>query len=146
MLNIQIPMWRTFRNFVNHLQTYPLLSPDLAARKQVNQWLRARPCLTVEGWLQRYWVPPTIPKALPSPLIEFVYQHLTEYSGLAIGRVYPSDRLVEDLKFPLVCWFDWGLTLCDDFQTCFGIDITDTFDETAFITIADLVYYLNDQM
>lgn len=139
-------MWRTFRNLVQSLQTYPLLSPDLKVREQVNQQLRLRACLTAEAWYIRHWTPPAVPKAFPQPLIDFVYRALGEYSGLVIGRVYPQDRLLEDLKFPLVCWFDWGLRLCEDFQAHFGVDITDSFDETRLITVSDLVFYLRQQL
>lgn len=139
-------MWRPFRNFVSNLQTYRFLSPDLAMRQQVNQQLRSRPCLTAQEWFIRYWTPPAVPRALPQTLIEFVYQHLADYSGLKMGRIWPSDCLQEDLQFALVCWFDWGLNLCEDFERSFGVDITDTFDETNLITLADLVHYLHQQL
>ncbi|HEY9878823.1 MAG TPA: hypothetical protein V6D29_10230 [Leptolyngbyaceae cyanobacterium] len=139
-------MWQTFRNFVSNLQTYQFLSPDLAVRHQVNRQLRSRPCLTAEEWYIRYWTPPAVTVNPPQDLIEFTYERLSHYSGLTMGRVHPSDRLEEDLRFPLVCWFDWGLTLCTDFEQAFGIDITDTFDETLLITIADVVNYLHGQL
>jgi hypothetical protein len=75
-------------------------------------------------------------------LIEFLYTHLQEYTGLEVGRLQPSDRLVDDLQFPSICWFDWGLTLCTDFYDAFGVDISDQFDEGCLETCADLVDFL----
>jgi hypothetical protein len=135
-------MWQPFKNFVSSLQTYQFLSPDLAVRQQVNRQLRSRPCLSCEAWFIRYWTPPAVTQALPPDLVEFTFHRLAEYSGLSLGQVQPQDRLLEDLQFPLVCWFDWGLTLCADFEQHFGIDITPRFDETQLITVADLVEYL----
>lgn len=139
-------MWRQFKNLVTHLQTYPALSPDLAERQAVNRHLKSRPKLSVQSWYIQHWTPPVVPRPLSEPLIEFAYKHLKTYSGLEMGRVRPQDRLVEDLQFPLVCWFDWGPTLCEDFFQQFGIDITDTFDETQFVTVADLIHYLEQQL
>lgn len=137
-------MWQLFKQFVGNLQSYPYLSPDLTVRRQVEQQLRSRPCLDLSAWRSQYWQRPILPAAPPpSPaLIEFVYRQLATYSGLPMGRVRPSDRLQEDLCFAQVCWFDWGLTLCDEFEQSFGIDITDSFDETQLSTLADLVSYL----
>jgi hypothetical protein len=83
---------------------------------------------------------------LPQPLIEFVYNRLGAYSGLEVGSIHPKDRLVDDLRFPAVCWFDWGLNLCEDFQATFGVDISDTFDETRLVTCADLMEFLEQQL
>lgn len=82
---------------------------------------------------------------LPKPLIDFAFHRLEAYSGLTVGRIKPSDRLLEDLHFPAVCWFDWGITLCDDFYATFGIDMLDHFDETQFCTCADLITFLHQQ-
>ena len=101
---------------------------------------------TTPSWYIQHWTPPAVPRPLPEPLIAFAYKHLKTYSGLDMGRVRPQDRLVEDLQFPLVCWFDWGPTLCEDFFQQFGIDITDTFDETQFATVADLIRYLEQEL
>ena len=135
-------MWRQLKNLVMHLQTYPALSPDLGERQVVNRHLKTRPPLSAQEWYIRYWTPPAVPRPMSSSVIEFAYKHLKTYSGLDSGRLQPQDRLVEDLQFPLVCWFDWGLTLCDDFYEQFGIDLTETFDETQFRTLADLIAYL----
>jgi hypothetical protein len=139
-------MWHPLRNFVNSLTTYMALSPDMVARQRVNQWLRSRPLLTSNEWFIRYWTPPAVPRALPQPLIDFAYSHLAAYSGLDIGRIQPTDHLIDDLAFPAVCWFDWGLTLCEDFYQTFGLDISEDFDETQFVTCADLVHYLCQQL
>ncbi|WP_017299694.1 hypothetical protein [Nodosilinea nodulosa] len=139
-------MWQPLKNFVNSLTTYMALSPDMVARHRVNQWLQSRPCLTSDQWFVRYWTPPAVAHALPQPLIAFAYHHLHAYSGLEIGRVRPSDHLVDDLAFPAVCWFDWGLTLCEDFYTTFGLDISEHFDETQLFTCADLINFLGQQL
>ncbi|HIK46252.1 MAG TPA: hypothetical protein IGR64_15435, partial [Leptolyngbyaceae cyanobacterium M65_K2018_010] len=68
------------------------------------------------------------------------------YSGLEIGRLRPNDRLLEDLQLPAVCWFDWGITLCEDFYNTFGVDLADQFDETQLATCADLVLFLNQRL
>jgi hypothetical protein len=134
------------KNFVNSLTTYMALSPDMVARHRVNQWLRSRPCLTCEQWFIRYWTPPALPRALPKPLIDFAYQQLHIYSGLELGCVKPTDHLVDDLAFPAVCWFDWGITLCEDFYETFGLDISEHFDETQLFTCGDLIGFLGQQL
>jgi hypothetical protein len=123
-------MWQPLTNFYNSLTTYHLLSPDLKVRQQVIEWLHTRPRLSCDEWFQRYWVPPKVPQALPRDLIEFIFERLETYSGLPVGYLQPQDRLVEDLQFPAICWFDWGFTLCEDFHTAFGVDMLDHFDET----------------
>ncbi|PSN10517.1 hypothetical protein C7293_27795 [filamentous cyanobacterium CCT1] len=139
-------MWRPLKNFVNSLTTYMALSPDMVARQRVNQWLRSRPCRTCNEWYIYHWTPPVVSRPLPQPLIDFVYQQLHAYSGLEIGCVLPSDRLVEDLAFPAVCWFDWSITLCEDFYATFDLDISEHFDETQFLTCADLINFLHQQL
>lgn len=139
-------MWQPLKNLVGSLQTYRVLSPDLAVRQQVNSWLANRPCLGAEEWFVVHWTPPAVAAAYPATLVQFLYLHLEQCSGLTIGRLRPQDRLLEDLKFPLVCWFDWGLTLCDEFYTCFGVDLTDCFDETQFHTLSDLMGFLGRQL
>jgi hypothetical protein len=113
-------------------------------REQVNQWLSSRPCLTCEDWFHRHWASPSL--GMPKALVEFIYDRLSTYSGLTVGCINPTDRLLEDLHFPAVCWFDWGLTLCDDFYHAFGIDILDDFDETQFTTCADLMTFLQTHL
>ncbi|WOD37873.1 hypothetical protein [Nodosilinea sp. E11] len=139
-------MWQPLRNLVNSLTTYMALSPDMVTRQRVNQWLRSRPCLTSTEWFIRYWTPPAVPRALPRALSDFAYEQLHAYSGLDIGRVRPSDHLIDDLAFPAVCWFDWGITLCEDFDEIFALDISEQFDETQFTTFADLIHFLHQQL
>lgn len=139
-------IWRPLNNLVKSLKTYRLLSPELDARQQVNQWLATRPCLSSEEWFLTHWTPPAAIEIFPKPLIDFIYHRLQDYSGLRVGCIYPGDRLVDDLCFPAVCWFDWGLTLCDDFYTSFGTDISDTFDETQLVTCADLIHFLSQEL
>lgn len=122
------------------------LSPDMVARQRVNQWLRSRRCLTCVEWYIYHWTPPAVLRPLPETLIDFVYQQLHAYSGLEIGCILPSDHLVDDLAFPAVCWFDWSITLCEDFYDTFGLDISEYFDETQLFTCADLVNFLNQQL
>ena len=139
-------IWRPLNNLVNSLKTYHLLSPDSKARREVNQWLAPRPRLSCHEWFLTYWATPKGGPSLPQPLVEFIYSRLENYSGLRVGRIRPEDRLVADLRFPAVCWFDWGLSLCEDFQKVFGVDIADTFDETQLETCADLIYFLNHKL
>jgi hypothetical protein len=139
-------IWRPLNNLVNSLKTYHLLSPDPKARQDVNDWLARRPNLTCQEWFLTHWTPPAVAQALPQPLIEFVYDRLQHYSGLQVGSINPQDRLVKDLRFPGVCWFDWGINLCEDFQKAFGIDISDSFDESRLKTCADLVFFLEQQL
>ncbi|MGB5975615.1 MAG: hypothetical protein WBG38_19975 [Nodosilinea sp.] len=134
------------KNFVNSLTTYMALSPDMVARQRVNQWLRSRPCLTCDEWFRYYWTPPAVARPLPKALSDFAFNQLAAYSGLEIGRVRPADRLVEDLAFPAVCWFDWSITLCEGVHATFGLDISECFDETQFLTVADLVTFLAQQL
>ncbi|MFM7471616.1 MAG: hypothetical protein ACKO5P_08935 [Nodosilinea sp.] len=133
-------------NLVNSLLTYSWLSPDVGTRKELCQILLYRPYLNCDQWFDRYWTPPFVQQTYPKPLIEFVYNHLGVYTGLEVGRLRPSDRLVEDLQFPRICWFDWGLNLCADFYHTFGIDISEQFDETGLLTFADLISFLNLQL
>ena len=139
-------IWRPLNNLVNSLKTYHLLRPDPKARREVNQWLATRPGLNSQDWFKAYWAAPGGKKPLPEPLVKFIYDRIGHYSGLKVGHIHPQDHLVSDLRFPAVCWFDWGLSLCEDFQTMFGVDISATFDETQLETCADLLYFLNQQL
>ena len=130
-------------NLVNSLITYGWLSPNLAIQRRLSHWLLTRPYLSCDQWFNRYWNQPGLARAYSRELIQFLYTHLQEYTGLEVGRLQPSDRLVDDLQFPSICWFDWGLTLCTDFYDAFGVDISDQFDEGCLETCADLVDFLN---
>jgi len=139
-------IWRPLNNLVKSLKTHHILSPDPKARQEVNQWLSERPCLSCQEWYLIHWTPPAVAKPCPQPLIEFLYDRLPYYSGLQVGCIHPKDHLVSDLRFPAVCWFDWGLCLCEEFYATFETDISDVFDESQLDTCADLVLFLQQQL
>lgn len=132
-------MWHRLKNLVFSLKTYDALSPDLKVRRQVNRSLRQRPALNCEQWFQAFFQPQGITNTVAS----FAYTHLERYSGLEIGRVLPTDRLEQDLHWTQVCWFDWELHLYDDFWQQFGVDISDSLEESTLLTIKDLIAFLN---
>lgn len=113
----------------------------MALRRRVNQQLRHRPRLSSATWSSLFFEIGS--EAISPSLLSFIYTQLKTYSGLETGRIRPSDRLIEDLRFPLVCWFDWSSQLCDDFYNTFQVDISDEFDESLLKTVSDLVCFLN---
>lgn len=135
-------MWRRLKNGLLSLHTYADLSPDLGLRRRINQVLRSRPSLNLEEWYATFWQPLSISREIAT----FVYEHLEHYSGLQFSNVLPSDRLQEDLQFPLVCWFDWEGILCDDFRDRFGVEISDQWDIQILTTVKDLILFLNQQL
>ena len=135
-------MWRRLRNIFASLRAYADLSPDWRTRQRVNQFLSDRPALDAEEWFKQFWQP----QAITQPIAVFVYIQMTTYSGLEFARVRPNDRLVEDLCLPLVCWFDWHLSFCEDFSAHFGINLSDRFDPDQCNTVKDLVVFLNHQL
>lgn len=136
------PMWRQVNNYIHSVQTYQDMSPDLSMRQQVNRSLRHRRPLSIEAWCQKFYQET---QSQRSTLL-FIYQTLEPYSGLEFNRVRPYDHLVNDLQFPLVCWFDWATSFCDDVTAHFDIDISDCFDETDFDTLAELIQFLENQL
>lgn len=135
--------WQQANNYIHSVQTYQDMSPDLSMRHQVNQCLRQhRGSLSVDDWCDEFY---QATKSQRSTLL-FIYRTLADYSGIEFNRVRPHDRLVDDLQFPLVCWFDWSISFCDDVVAQFGIDISDCFDETCFDTLADLIFFLDAQL
>jgi len=118
------------------------LSPDLRMRGRVNKALRHRPNLTVTEWHQTLWQSHEVAEVIS----EFVYQKMRAYSGVEFGRVRPGDRLNEDLHLPLICWFDWESSFCEEFYNSFGIDLEMAFDAGEFTTLGDLVLFLNRQL
>ncbi|NJM86078.1 MAG: hypothetical protein HC769_10930 [Cyanobacteria bacterium CRU_2_1] len=134
-------MWHRLKNFVSSFSTYDDLSPDVNMRQQVNQRLQDRPALNSEEWFESFYKSNGISPAIAA----FAYTHLAEYSELDFSRVLPSDRLEEDLHWTNVCWFDWDLSLCDDFYHHFKIDISDTLADFNFVTIEEFVSFLNCQ-
>jgi hypothetical protein len=135
-------MWRKFKEIVLNFSTYTDLSPDVEARRRVNQALRDRQALNLDQWFEFFWRP----RGMTRAVVAFVYTYLQKYSGLHIGRVRPGDRLEQDLQFTLVCWFDWQMSLCEDFLGCFGVDISDRVDLSAFSTVEEFVKFLNHQL
>ena len=134
-------MWQRLTNSIQSLKTYGDLSPDLRLRCRINRVLRDRPRYRLDRWYQTFWQP----LGVSSEIAEFVYQQMETYSGLTFAHVLPSDRLTEDLSLPLVCWFDWESTLCDDFYDRFGVDISSSFDVCELATIQELVVFINQQ-
>ena len=132
--------WQKANNYLHSLGAYPDMSPDLATRDRVNQSLRQhRRPLSPQAWCEEGV------RVTQSQFetVLFVYRPLGTYSGIEFSRVRPHDRLVDDLQLPMVCWFDWSVTFCDDVATQFGIDISDCFDETRFVTLADMIVFLD---
>jgi hypothetical protein len=135
-------MWRKLKNLFLSFKTYDVLSPELQVRQQVNHRLSHRPALSLEEWFEAYWQPHGISLAIA----QFVYLHLEQYSGLVCAKVLPIDRLEKDLHWTEVCWYDWELSLCDDFWQCFGVDLSDRLEEFHPTTIADLIWFLHLQL
>jgi hypothetical protein len=133
----------TIYHWFMSLWTYSDLRPDWAVRRQVNRRiLGGRPDRSFGEWYQRFWEP----EGVSREVADFIYRHIPRYSGLRFAQVLPSDRLCEDLKLPLVCWFDWELSLYEDLQQKLGIDLgEDYFDVTQFATVADLVGFVNQK-
>lgn len=134
-------MWRRLKNLYDSLDTYADMSPDLVLRMRINQTLRGRPSRTVDEWYKSFWQP----REVSEKVAAFVYDRMEEYSGLHFANVLPKDRLNEDLHLALVCWFDWELSLCEEFGCKFGVDITENFDISALSTVEELVVFLNQQ-
>lgn len=132
-------MWRWLKNIFYSFRTYSDLSPDLEMRRRVRKSLRDRHLLTMAEWYQTCWQPLDVSYHVS----DFVYRHLQDCSGLEFGRVRPGDRLEEDLHLTLICWFDWELSFCDDFLTCFGVDLGTHFTPNAFLTLEELMVFLN---
>ncbi|MEO0825591.1 MAG: hypothetical protein AAFW84_11940 [Cyanobacteria bacterium J06635_15] len=139
-------MWQSLQNLLKNIRAYPELSPDMGLRYRVKRWLRSRPDLTVEQWYLQCWQSPQGGFSVSKRLIQFLHTHLEKHTGLDAGRIRPSDRLIEDLKFPLICWFDWPIALCDDVYTEFNVDIVDRFDESQLSTVEELARFLDAEI
>ncbi|MEL6816884.1 MAG: hypothetical protein AAFP03_19070, partial [Cyanobacteria bacterium J06598_3] len=111
-------------------------------RRDVNNWMirRDRPSLNLSDWCAHFGY------SRPTPVLTFVYENFGEYSGLDFSRVCPNDSLNTNLHFPLVCWFDWTITFCEEFFQAFNVDLSDRFDEADFTTIGELVNFLAQQV
>lgn len=136
-------MWHKLKNIVPSLQTYSELSPDLTLRNKVNQSLGDRPSLLLREWIAQFGSP----DAIAEPLAQFIYNRFPEYSGIDFSRVQPSDRLEADLYWSLVCWYDWDITLCDDFHQTFGVDLSNSLDDLINCeTVGALTVFLQTQL
>jgi hypothetical protein len=136
-------MFSRLYNWFLALRSYNDLRPDMGLRRQVNrQVLATRPAHSGQEWYQKFWAP----QGISSEVATFLYQALAKYSGLQLAKVQPSDRLCEDLKLPLICWFDWELAICEDFHQEFGFDLEDYFDLSQLKTVADLMGFFNQQV
>ncbi|MGB3297608.1 MAG: hypothetical protein WBA76_05005 [Phormidesmis sp.] len=137
-------------NLISSINAYADMSPDLTIRRQVNETMqrRARQPLSISTWCQTFSDRTYRSHNTDSvqSMLAFIYESFSQYSGLDFSRVRPSDRLNDDLCFPLVCWFDWSITFCEDFYQRFGLDLSDRFDETNFETIGELVSFLIKQI
>jgi hypothetical protein len=130
-------------NWISSASAYSDMSPDVSMRRHINAALKARPrqALSLSAWGKTF-----CSREQALPVLAFVYHYFAEYSGLEFGRVRPGDHLNDDLCLPLICWFDWSITFCEDFYQCFDLDLSDRFDETDFDTIGDLVAFLIEQV
>lgn len=135
-------MWQRLKNLFLSWRTYGDLSPDLKVRRRVNRWLCDRRALGAEEWYESFWQP----RQVSPSVAKFVYLHLEKYSGLPAARVLPSDRLEEDLRLTLVCWFDWHFTLCEDFEQHLGVAIEDYLELQDLSTIEEFMMFLNRQL
>lgn len=136
-----------FNNLISSINAYADMSPDLSIRRQVNETMqqRARQPLSISTWCQTFGDRNHNTDSVQS-MLAFIYESFSEYSGLEFSRVRPSDRLNDDLYFPLVCWFDWSITFCEDLYQRFDLDLSDRFDEANFETIGELVNFLIEQI
>lgn len=128
-------------NFISSVNAYADMSPDQSVRKDVNTWMlrRDRQPLDINDWCALFG-------DTDSAVLAFIYSSFSEYSGLNFSRVRPNDSLNSHLKFPLVCWFDWTITFCEEFFQAFGVDLSDRFDEADFLTIGELADFLVEQV
>jgi hypothetical protein len=134
-------MWHRFKNLFFSLKSYEILSPDLAVRRQVKKSLRHRPTLGMSEWFESFCKS----RQVAYPVVSFLYTRLETYSGIELGKLLPSDRLEEDLRWTDLCGFDWQTILCDDFMQQFGVDMTHCIEDFSPNTIDDLVLLLHQQ-
>lgn len=134
-------MWRRLNNGLQSLRTYDDLSPDIRLRRRINRSLLMRPFYHAHEWYTLFWQPLQVSKGVA----RFVFDAIEQHSGLQMARVVKSDRLIEDLQLPLVCWFNWETQFYADFCNHFGVETDDCFDIHDFDTIEDLVLFLDAQ-
>jgi len=135
-------MWRRLKNFLVGISTYADLSPDIRTKQQVRQFLRQRSALSLDDWYIEFWQA----QSISFVVVEFFCIQLSEHTQLEITRMQPGDRLVADLRLPLICWFDWEITFAEAFQETFGVSLGDTFSFDDFETVQDLMLFLDCQL
>lgn len=135
-------MWQKLKNLYLSATTYSALGPDSGMRRRVNRSLRHRPFLNDLEWFHTFFQAEGTHQAIAL----FAYTHLHRYSGIPMGRVVPADRLEEDLHWTDVCWFDWEMSLCDDFWQVFHVDISDRLMGSSFSTVEGLIVFLDQQI
>jgi hypothetical protein len=135
-------MWNRIRNFFFSVKTYRALSPDLQVRRHITFNLRERSPLSPNEWLSSYGYSLGVSQAI----VEFAYCYLEQYSGLEFAYIHPQDQLENDLQWTQVCWFDWETSLCCDFEKVFGTDIRDAFNNEQFVTVGDLLTFLQQHL
>jgi hypothetical protein len=134
-------MWHRFKNLFFSLKNYDILSPNLAMRRRVKRSLRHRPTLGVSDWFESF----CRSRPIAYPVVNFLYTRLETYSGIEPGKLLPSDRLEEDLRWTDLCGFDWQVMLCDDFMQQFNVDMTRCIEDFSPNTLEDLVLLLHQQ-
>lgn len=131
-------MWQRLKHIVHDLRAYPYLSPDLKIRRQVQKRLEHRPVLSLADWYANHGKD----QALSFAVTEFAYNYLGRYAGIDFGRLLPSDRLEDDLSWTQICWFDWYLSLSDDFYHHFKIDLSGELADIPTSDLAALLQFL----
>jgi hypothetical protein len=121
------------------LNAYPDMRPDYRVRQQVKRSHADRSLYSAVEWHQRFWYPLGVQRLLS----EFVYELLGECSGLDVGRLLPSDRLMQDLQLPLVCWFDWEMVWTEQFVHRFELETDWVLDIGEFETLEELMVALD---
>ncbi|MBD2089807.1 hypothetical protein H6F67_08065 [Microcoleus sp. FACHB-1515] len=134
-------MWGRLKNLVCSVQTYRDLSPNVRLRRQVNRQLQRRPARSIAEWLKDCQ-----PIGISQSIAQFAYAALQRCSGLNFAHVLPTDRLEADLQWTEICGYDWQLTLCDDIQQQFNVDLSDRLDQIPMETVADLLLFLQQQI
>lgn len=131
--------WNRFKNIFLSFKTYNTLSSSFAARQQVKRRLSHRSDLSPQQWYESQCKP----YGISPEIAQFAYFFLSKYSGLPFAQVLSSDRLEQDLRWTEVCWFDWEMALCDDFQHAFGSDLSHSLDDFQPSTVQELMLFLN---
>jgi hypothetical protein len=76
-------------------------------RAEVRVRLAERPDLSRNAWYQTYWEQLEIREQVALAVAEFIGSE----AGIDALKLIPTDRLVEDLRLPDLCWPDWDMRL-----------------------------------